>query len=110
MTDVIERAKPFLQQCASCDYGLPMSCTCPAKDFRPVMLELVREVERLREEALDAKNPRYRVKSGNHEGRIGRRVKIDIRAHPLNRRAHVYTIEFPEGDSVRLWEWAVEKQ
>ena len=46
--DVIKRAEPFLQQCGSCDAGLLMSCTCPQQDFRPVMLDLVREVERLR--------------------------------------------------------------
>lgn len=46
--DVIKRAERFLSQCGSCDAGLPMSCTCPQDDFRPVMLELVREVERLR--------------------------------------------------------------
>jgi hypothetical protein len=39
----------FLTQCGSCDAGLPTSCTCPKRDFRPTMLELVREVERQRE-------------------------------------------------------------
>jgi hypothetical protein len=49
MSDLIERARPFLQQCGSCDAGLPMSCTCPTGDYRPVMADLVAEVERLRQ-------------------------------------------------------------
>jgi hypothetical protein len=47
--DLIERARPFLQQCGSCDAGLPMACTCPSGDYRPVMADLVAEVERLRQ-------------------------------------------------------------
>ncbi len=46
--DLFSRAAPFLNQCGPCGYGLPTSCTCPAGDWRPVMAELVREVERLR--------------------------------------------------------------
>jgi hypothetical protein len=46
--DLLSRAAPFLNQCAPCDYGLPSQCTCEKAGFRPVMLELVREVERLR--------------------------------------------------------------
>lgn len=46
--DLLSRAAPFLNQCGPCDYGLPTSCTCPAGDWRAVMAELVREVERLR--------------------------------------------------------------
>lgn len=46
--DTLDRALPFLNQCGSCDAGLPMDCTCPQGDYRPVMLDLVREVERLR--------------------------------------------------------------
>jgi hypothetical protein len=38
--DLIERARPFLQQCGSCDAGLPMACTCPSGDYRPVMADL----------------------------------------------------------------------
>lgn len=38
----------WLRQCGACDAGLPMSCVCPEEDYRPTMLELVREVERLR--------------------------------------------------------------
>lgn len=48
MTDPIERARPFFQQCGVCDAGLPMSCTCPTEDYRPIMAALVEEVERLR--------------------------------------------------------------
>lgn len=50
--DILDRAEPFLNQCGSCDAGLPMSCTCPSGDYRPVMLDLVREVERLRARAM----------------------------------------------------------
>ncbi|MEU7170209.1 hypothetical protein ABZ949_01805 [Micromonospora tulbaghiae] len=48
--DVLVEAQPFIQQCGSCDAGLPMSCTCPIGDYRPVMARLVAEVERLRAE------------------------------------------------------------
>lgn len=46
--DILKRAAPFLTQCGNCDASLPQSCTCPQDDYRPVMLDLVREVERLR--------------------------------------------------------------
>nr|WP_221374363.1 hypothetical protein [Actinoplanes polyasparticus] len=45
--DLLKRADPFLNVCGSCDIGMG-SCTCPTGDYRPVMLELYREVERLR--------------------------------------------------------------
>jgi hypothetical protein len=48
VTDLIARAESFLQLCGTCDGGLPMACTCPTGDYRAVMLDLVREVERLR--------------------------------------------------------------
>jgi hypothetical protein len=38
----------FLNVCGFCDAGMPSSCTCSERDFRPTMLALVREVERLR--------------------------------------------------------------
>lgn len=38
------RAK-WLNQCGSCDAGLPMSCSCPGDDPRSVILDLVRRVE-----------------------------------------------------------------
>jgi hypothetical protein len=50
MTDILARAEPFLNQCGSCAADLPAACTRTAADFRPVMLDLVREVERLRAE------------------------------------------------------------
>jgi len=43
----------FLNQCGPCDFGLPASCTCSKRDYRPAMLELVREVERLRAVMVD---------------------------------------------------------
>jgi hypothetical protein len=46
--DLLKRADPYLTQCGSCDYGVHVPCTCPQPDRRPVMLDLVREVERLR--------------------------------------------------------------
>lgn len=48
MTDVLARALPWLTVCPACDGGLPSPCICPAGDVRPVLLGLVREVERLR--------------------------------------------------------------
>lgn len=57
MTDPIQRAEPFLNQCPSCDAGLPAACNCPSGDYRPVMLDLVREVEKLRAELNAASLP-----------------------------------------------------
>lgn len=34
----------WLQQCGPCDGGLPMSCTHPTEDYRPVISELVAAV------------------------------------------------------------------
>ena len=47
--DALARARPFLNQCGSCDIGLPVTCTCPPGNYKSVMLDLVREIERLRE-------------------------------------------------------------
>lgn len=41
----------WLQACGSCDGGLPMTCTCPVEDYRPVMAELVDALEKFRERA-----------------------------------------------------------
>lgn len=49
--DVVDRARPFMLQCGPCDYGLPeYGCNCPEGDFRPIVSDLVTEVERLRAE------------------------------------------------------------
>ena len=47
--DLLQRADPFLEICGSCELGMPTCCTCPTGDYRPVMLGLYREVQRLRE-------------------------------------------------------------
>lgn len=39
----------FLRQCGSCDAGVSVICTCVGRDYRPTMLDLLREVERFRE-------------------------------------------------------------
>lgn len=40
----------FLNQCGPCDFGVDSAgCNCPGRDYRSTMLDLVREVERLRE-------------------------------------------------------------
>jgi hypothetical protein len=46
--DIEAISQKWLQQCGSCDGGLPMNCTHPDEDYRPVMLALVREIELLR--------------------------------------------------------------
>lgn len=38
----------FLNECGPCDFAIGSACTCSDRDFRPTMLALVREVERLR--------------------------------------------------------------
>lgn len=45
--DLLKRAEPFLNVCGSCDAGLPMSCTCPDGDYRPVMSALCDEIAAL---------------------------------------------------------------
>lgn len=50
-TDLAAISEEFLTQCGSCDAGIPTACTCSKRDHRPVMLDLVREVEQLREES-----------------------------------------------------------
>jgi hypothetical protein len=60
--DLLKRAEPFLNVCGSCDIGMG-SCTCPAGDYRPVMLDLVREVERLRAVAWQL----HSAMTGQHE-------------------------------------------
>jgi hypothetical protein len=54
--DAIERV--FLQVCPSCDGGLPMACTHPESDYRPVMQSLVAEVRSLRSQLVEADNAR----------------------------------------------------
>lgn len=46
----LDEVKPWLQQCGSCDVGLPMPCTHSEGDYRVPMAALVAEVERLRAE------------------------------------------------------------
>jgi hypothetical protein len=42
----------WLHVCGPCDLSVPGGCTHPGDDYRPVMLELVREIDRLRAELL----------------------------------------------------------
>jgi hypothetical protein len=35
----------WLQECGSCDAGLPMGCTCPPGDYRVVLLKVWRAYE-----------------------------------------------------------------
>lgn len=44
----LNEVRPWLRLCGSCDAGLPMGCTCPSADPRPMILRLVQEIERLR--------------------------------------------------------------
>jgi hypothetical protein len=46
--DILAAAEPFMRVCGSCDAGLPMNCTCPPGDPRPIVSRLVAEIERLR--------------------------------------------------------------
>lgn len=46
--DVLEAAKPWMQQCGRCDADLPMACTCPPADPRPIVSALIAEIEQLR--------------------------------------------------------------
>lgn len=47
--DLEEIKRRWLNQCGPCDYGMPeYGCTHPSDDYRPVIMSLVLEVERLR--------------------------------------------------------------
>jgi hypothetical protein len=49
LLDLDAISEKWLNQCGPCDYGMPeYGCTHPSDDYRPVILDLVREVERLR--------------------------------------------------------------
>ncbi len=42
--------RTWLNQCGPCDYGMPeYGCTHPQEDYRPVIMSLVVEIERLRD-------------------------------------------------------------
>lgn len=48
MIDLEAIKREWLNQCGPCDYGMPeYGCSHPAEDYRPVLMELVREVELL---------------------------------------------------------------
>lgn len=55
--DLDEIRDKWLAPCGACDAGLPMGCTHPEGDYRPVMLRLVAEVERVQTKLED-----YRVR------------------------------------------------
>jgi hypothetical protein len=46
--DILAASEPFMRMCGSCDAGLPMNCSCPPGDPRPIVSRLAAEVERLR--------------------------------------------------------------
>ncbi len=43
--EAVKDALPWMQQCGSCDAGLPMGCTCPQGDPRVVISRLVAVIE-----------------------------------------------------------------
>lgn len=61
MSDLIERAKKLLTQCGPHDYGLVgFACGCSGLDHRPVVSELVAELQRAKP-VLDAAQARADV-------------------------------------------------
>lgn len=51
MLDLEEIKTKWLNQCGPCDFGMPeYGCTHPDEDYRPVIMSLVLEIERLRSE------------------------------------------------------------
>lgn len=55
VSDLIERAEKLLMQCGIHDYGLAGACTC-SPDHRPIVIELIREIQRLRDELGSARD------------------------------------------------------
>lgn len=69
-SDILKRAEPFMSQCGPCDFGLvEMGCACPDGDFRPIIADLCREVERLRAE-LDRAEAGVRAEAAAHLRKI----------------------------------------
>lgn len=83
MINLDEIREKWLQQCAACDAGLPMACSHPCEDYRPVILELVREVERLRAP----------VPPGVEPPRLGRSACPYYSASALNPPTHAALVE-----------------
>ncbi len=46
--DLAKIAAKWATQCGTCDAGLPMACTCPTGDPRPVISQLINEIRELR--------------------------------------------------------------
>jgi len=52
MSDLEAIKSKWLNQCGPCDFGMPeYVCSHPAEDYRPVMMDLVLEIERLRRQS-----------------------------------------------------------
>lgn len=45
----LSTVRQWLNQCGSCDGGLPMNCSCPDTDPRQVIADLYSEVVHLRQ-------------------------------------------------------------
>jgi len=78
----LDAIRQWTNPCASCDYGLPMSCTCPSGDPRGVIVRLLAEVENLRRD-LDQIGGQLRASSRNEvhfadEARRARGVVRDL--------------------------------
>ena len=51
--DLAAEVEPWLQQCGSCDAGLPMGCTHPEGDYRNVLLKVWRAYETSRRDTAE---------------------------------------------------------
>jgi hypothetical protein len=52
--DVLEAAKPWMQQCGRCDADMPMGCSCPPGDPRVLISRMAQEIEQTRAHLADA--------------------------------------------------------
>lgn len=53
--EALKRAEPWGTPCGSCDYGMPVSCTCAQGDPRIVVAELINVINQLRATADDVR-------------------------------------------------------
>lgn len=70
-------AAKWLQQCGYCDAGIG-ECAHPEDDYRPVMLSLVREIERLRRELAESRSLIDQMhRAGDHSALTGAWLQRD---------------------------------
>lgn len=102
-----EALRPWLQLCASCDAGLPATCTCPAGDPRAVIFALVRQIEQLtignRSEYGAHYGNRISALAHNHE-----RLDLWMEEHGIGHGAGISAVLFAVAHDMREGRFLLE--